>query len=406
MRLDKLPVIMHVVHSLTGGGTERTLVALLRAFDPSQFRHVVVTLRGAGCLSARLPDHVACRPIAAPGRSRATGLSLARLARCRRAAVIHARNTGCWQDATVAKLLAPRAKLVLGFHGLETAYPLNRRQRWWARWALSAGARFTSVSEAGRRQLRSQAQVPANRIDLLRNGVDLRRFRTSNDAARRRMRADFNFADTTFVVGTVGSLTSVKQNATLIRAVARMAPSVPDLRLLVVGDGPLRASLTEQARADGVLDRIHFTGWREDVPALLWCMDAYACSSASEGMNNALLEAMAAGLPIIATDVGDNAVMVRQGVEGHIVEPGCHEAIGEALKIFADSPAVRRRFGAAAKVRARDYDFGDTVRAYQAYYHKLIGDTRHADPRECRMSNDDCRMVEFQSTIDNRQSQR
>ncbi len=374
MNLDKRPVIVHVVHSLTGGGTERTLVALLRAFDSSRFRHVVVTLRGAGSLSARLPDHVACRSMGARGRSRMTGLALANWTRRWRTAVIHARNTCCWHDATVARVLTRRARLVLGFHGLETAQPLNQRQRGCARRALHMGARFTSVSESGRRQLRMEAHIPSERISLLRNGVDRHRFKKLDDAARRRMRAGFRLPDTAFVVGTVASLTQVKQHALLIKGLARVASALPNVHLLLVGDGPLRDSLSELARAKGVLDRVCFTGQREDVPSLMGCMDAYVCCSASEGMNNSLLDAMAAGLPIIATDVGDNAILVRQGIEGLVVDSSHHEAIGEALKILTNDPAVCRRFAVAALARASDYDFDDTVRAYETYYQQLVAD--------------------------------
>jgi len=174
MDIDNHPVIVHVVHSLQGGGTEHMLVALLRASDPARFRHVVVTLREAGSLSTRLPDHVACRAIAARGRSWSSGLALARTTRDCRAAVIHARNTGCWFDATVAGLLTPRCRLVLGFHGLKTDRALGRRQRRCARCAALLGARFVSVSEAGRRQLCDQAGIRADRIEVLRNGVNLR----------------------------------------------------------------------------------------------------------------------------------------------------------------------------------------------------------------------------------------
>lgn len=366
------PVVVHVVHSLEGGGTERTLVALLRAFDPSAFRHVVVTLHGAGSLSARLPDHVACRPIAAVGRSWWTGLKLAKIIRDYRAALVHARNTGCWIDAIIARYLTSGARLVLGFHGLETTQPFSRRQRRWARGAVLAGARFVSVSEAGRRQLHDQDGVPSDRIDVLRNGVDLRQFGGLQNGTRERMRASFEFDDLTFVVGTVGSLTPVKQHATLIRAVACAAEYVPHIRLLVVGDGPLRASLTEQARAAGIANRVVFAGRREDVPALMRCMDAYVCSSASEGMSNALLEAMATGLPVIATDVGDNARMVRNGIDGRIVEPSSCAAIADALTLLARNPDHHRGFAAAARTRAEEYDFDRTVHAYEAYYRALV----------------------------------
>ena len=193
------------------------------------------------------------------------------------------------------------------------------------------------------------------------------------------MRGDFHLPDIAFVVGTVGSLTPVKQHASLIRGLAHVASSFPNVHLLLVGDGPLRASLGELARAQGVADRVCFTGRREDVPAVLACMDAYVCCSASEGMNNSLLEAMAVGLPIIATDVGDNAIMVRPGIEGLIVDSGQHEAIGEALKVFAQDRAVMRRLATAARARASDYDFDDTVRAYEAYYKELIADVGHLE---------------------------
>ena len=373
MNSKNRPVIVHVVHSLEGGGTERTLVKLLRAFDPKRFRHAVVTLRAAGPLTAQLPDHVACRALAIQGRSRRAGLRLAAIMREWGAALIHARNTGCWHDAIVAGMLTPQARLVLGFHGLETTRGFNRRQRHVALCGRLAGGRFTSVSESGRLQLHRQTRVPTDRIDLLPNGVDLRRFDRSDQHSRRRMRDELQLDDATFVVGTVGALTPVKQHTTLIAAAARVSEMLPNLRLLIVGDGPLRASLIDQARLAGLGDRVRFLGWREDVPALLGCMDAYVCGSASEGMSNALLEAMAAGLPIIATNVGDNAMLVRNDVEGCIVMPNAPAAIAEALRFLAGMPAIRARYAAAARVRAGRYDFGRAVRAYEAYYRALLG---------------------------------
>lgn len=380
MPFSEQPTVVHIVHSLDGGGTERTLVALLRAFDHCVFRHRIVTLRAAGPLSARLPVEVACRAIGRTGRSRLTGLTLARIVHHDRAAVIHARNTGCWADAVVARTLTPYARLVLGFHGLESDAGFHPRQRRLARWASRVGSRFLSVSEAGRRQLRDQVDIPPDRIDVLPNGVDLRRFGGLTDTMRMRLRRELGFDESAFVVGIVGSLTPVKGHTTLIRAVDLAVDSVPAIRLLIVGDGPLRASLSQQARTCGIADRVQFTGWREDVPDLLGCMDVYVCSSASEGMNNALLEAMAVGLPIIATDVGDNAIMLRDRNEGCIVEPGSAMAIADALRTLFAQPDARRRLAAAARAHARDFDFDCTVRAYEAYYRSLLAPLPVARP--------------------------
>ena len=363
---------MHVIDSLEGGGTERTLVALLRAFDPSVCRHAVVTMRGAGALAARLPDHVSCRPISATGRSRWAGVRVARAARLVGACVIHARNTGCWFDATIAALLTPRVRLVLGFHGLERGGGLTRRQRRITRGGLRAGARFTSVSQAGRRQLHEDAGVPLDHIEVLPNGIDLPRFSSAPADSRQRSRSEFHFSEGDFVVGIVGSLTPVKRHDALIRAVARAGRSLPHLRLLVVGDGPLRTVLHAQAQKQEVEDRIRFAGRREDVPALLAAMDAYVCSSESEGMSNALLEAMATGLAVIATDVGDHSVIIRHKVDGLIVKSGSSVELADALMTLACTRHLRARLAAASRVRARDFDFASSVRAYEKYYKSLL----------------------------------
>ncbi len=348
------------------------MVALLEAADPSRLRHVVVTLREAGSLSAKLPDHVACRPLAVRGRCRTAGLGLASVTRFWRAAVIHARNTGCWSDATVARLLTPGARLVLGFHGLETAGALSAGQRRAAQRGLRVGARFASVSAAGGRQLREEAGIPSRRIDLLDNGVKLEPFLTLDKGVGGRTRACLGLPDTAFVVGIVGSLTPVKQHAMLIEAIARVSQTIRDVRLLIVGDGPLRAVLNRQVREAGLCDRVCFLGFREDIPAVMTAMNVYVCSSASEGMNNALLEAMAAGLPCVATNVGDNPRVLRDGVEGCVVGPRCSSAVADALIMLATAPDVRRRLATAAKGRAADFDFQKTVAAYEEYYKKLV----------------------------------
>lgn len=372
IRHDGRPVIVHVVNSLDGGGTERTLVALLQAFDHSLFRHKVITLRAAGPLTKRLPDDVACRAIDVRGRSRWSWLALARILREDRADLIHARNTGCWADAMVAACLTRRSSLLIGFHGLETDGGFTGGQRRLARWAVRIGARFASVSEAGVRQLQNQARVPRNRIELLRNGVDLRRFDAVDETVRKRQRYRNGFDDSAFVVGIVGSLTPVKRHGTLLDAVANAAATLPGITLLIIGDGPLRELLEQQTRDAGIADRVRFTGWREDVPGLLACLDAYVCSSASEGMNNALLEAMAVGLPIIATDVGDNAAVVRDGKEGCIVKPGSAATISEALTFLAGRPGIRQCLAAAARTRAADYSLDRSVSAYESLYRSLL----------------------------------
>lgn len=364
---DDRPAILHVVNTLEGGGTERTLLAILQRLEHREVRHAVVTLRHAGALSGALPDSVACCALNHAGCSRFAGVHLAGVARGWRAKLIHARNTGCWTDAVVAGMLS-RAQVILGFHGLEHDGRISGRHRRTARVASALGARFTAVSAAGRRQLHHETGVSLGRIDMLPNGVQNDRFVQRTRQQRRAIRAALGLQTTDCVVGIVGALTPVKRHDLLISASARVSQTVAGLRLLIVGDGPLRATLARQATEAGVGGRVHFTGWRDDLPALLSAMDIYVCSSAAEGMSNALLEAMASGLSVVTTDVGDHARIVRHARDGLVTRPDSVEELAAAIEKLAADPTLRLRLARTARERVRAFSFDKTVRAYADYY--------------------------------------
>ena len=381
MKYDNLPGILHLIHSLEGGGTERTLVSLLNRFDPTLLRHEVVTLRKAGSLARFLPDHVACTALHIPARGRLTGLRLARIARMRESSVIHARNTGCWFDAILASALAPRAALVLGFHGLESGEPFSRRQRLLARLGLTVGARFASVSQAGGAQLLHEARVPKERIDVLPNGVDLARFVPAEPPLRKKVREELGIDQTSFVVGTVGRLAAVKRHDRLIEATRAAVHEVPNLVVLVIGDGQEYGSLTHFAQKAGMQDRVVFAGSRDDIPRMLAAMDLYVCCSESEGMNNALLEALACSVPAVVTDVGNNKLIVRDGEAGIVIPRSIGAALTRAIISLASTTTWRSRMGQAARLRATSFDISHSVSAYEHWYRDLIRPRsgRHGD---------------------------
>lgn len=377
--------IAHVVHSLEGGGTERGLIAMLNRMNLDRRGHAVVTLRGAGSLCTDLPDRVACRAFGARGRRRTLGCSLANYLRETGVKILHARNTGCWADAIVARLLTPSVRLVLGFHGLETDQPLTPRQRRWIAVARRLGAVFTSVSRAGQRQLSEQAGAPSADVFVLPNGIDPARFPTLDTRVRQRMRQSLQLADGAFVVGVVGSLTPVKRQVDLITALQHMISRNEDVHVLIVGDGPCRDQLLCEARQKGVEERARFVGWRDDVPDCLAAMDAYVCCSASEGMSHALLEAMATGLPIVTTDVGDHATIVRKGNAGTVVPPKSPIRLAERILELASDPLTARRFGRSARARAAEFTLDGMAQRYEHFYEYLLSgengrfDSRSAD---------------------------
>ncbi len=404
--------IVHVVHSLEGGGTERMLLSLLDALDrhggrtlldDAQTAHVVCTLRRAGALAARLPGHVPCLPLNSVGRCRLGGLHLARAIAPRRPAIIHARNTGCWADALAAGLILrwgtrflPRRltgwkadptvgwkagpTVILGFHGLESGGALTPKQRRLARWACKFGARFTSVSHTGKDQLVTQAAIDASHIQVIANGVAIDRFAGDATPCRNAVRRSLGFAAQDIVVGSVASLTPVKDHLTLLRAVSALRTTLPGVKLLLVGDGPERAGLESFARANGPTGSVTFTGWREDVPTLLSGMDVYVCSSRSEGMSNGVLEAMASGLPVVATEVGDNERLITDGRHGRLVTPGDVAALARILRQLIRARGMRRAYGYAARQRAHRFTLEAAVRRYEQYYRSVSPVKRQTPP--------------------------
>ena len=373
MESRKFPHVVHVVHSLEGGGTELMLLKLVQSFERRLMRHSLVTLRDAGELAARLPDHVACHAMETPGRDRLTGVRLARILARLKPDVIHARNVCTWADTTMARILFPSGRLVLGYHGLQAGGAFTRRDWLVAKAAQWLGAEFTSVSQAGRRKIIDELGVPQKRISVLNNGVALGEFQTN---ARKSSRDSLGLSPDDFVIGTVGSLTNVKGHEVLLTALAAVRFDKSPPRLLIVGDGPLRGYLEQRAAHLGLADRVHFIGFRTDIAELLAAMDLYVCASLSEGMSNALMEAMAAGLPLISTNVGDHAALIRDGVDGFLVPPGEARSLATAIIRMAASSSVREEMGRHARQRITDFSFSDSIAAYQSFYLSLLPNRR------------------------------
>jgi len=386
-------IVVHLINSLEGGGTERTLVALLGALSHHRLRHEVVTLRGAGALAAHLDGRVACHAMNVKGRSLLAGLKIARMLRGRPIGLIHARNTGCWADALTAHLLlrgrnpgqrspgqrspgerSPGGcRLVLGFGGLDTDAKLSAAHRRRIKWACRFGARFCTVSSSGRKKLIREGRVPSKLIDVIPNGVVMERFLDIDQKQRQGIRGELGFKENHCVIGTVASMTTVKNPMLLLGAVAGLADRFRHVRLLLVGDGPLREQLEAFTRAKGLLDRVRFIGSREDIPKLLAALDIYACTSLSEGMSNSILEAMASGLPIVATDIPGNALLVRNGIEGRLTKPQNVQSLQDHLANLVNSAALRWQYGGSARRRAKRFSFQTMVNRYQSYYASLVG---------------------------------
>jgi glycosyltransferase involved in cell wall biosynthesis len=176
------------------------------------------------------------------------------------------------------------------------------------------------------------------------------------------------------VVGALSRLAWKKGLRHLVEAAPRLLESVPDAHVLIAGDGELRAELERQARSLGVASRVRFLGTRRDPLDLLAAFDVFVLPSVVEGMSNAVLEAMARALPVVATDVGGNPEIVGDGETGFIVPPADPAALAAALGKLLQAPELAREMGAAGRRRVEQrYRVGHMVAAVERLYDELLG---------------------------------
>ncbi len=363
--------ILHVIDSLAVGGMERVVLDVVNGLDPARFAQTVCCLSRRGEAADELRPEAPCLDLGKGDRADyLLPLRLLRVIRRERPAIVHSQS---WSgiDAAIAASLVRGVRLVHSEHGRSLPHiHAESRKRRIARRALyhRADAVF-AVSDELREYYCRETGFPRERMQVIPNGVDLRRFEAlDRDASRR----ELGFAPGDFVLGTVSRLDATKDPLTLLHAFVRLwqARGRPaDLRLLIVGDGPLRAELERAAAAQAAGPAIRFAGLRRDVPRMLAAMDAFALSSLSEGLPITVLEAQAAALPVLATRVGALPELVAPGRTGLLAEPKQVDAFAEMIAMLYDQPALSRRFGAAGRHYVeREYGLDRMLERYAALY--------------------------------------
>jgi glycosyltransferase involved in cell wall biosynthesis len=200
-----------------------------------------------------------------------------------------------------------------------------------------------------RRWLVEDVRIRASKVVTIHNGVDVTRFAGSTrDAAR----AALGIAATELVVGTVGRLNPVKDQATLVHAFERLGLRYPHAVLVIAGDGPLRGDLEHLVDTLQLRDRVRLLGERRDIPAVLAALDVFVLPSIAEGISNTILEAMASGLPVIATHVGGNPELLEAGTTGMLVPAGQPATLADALAAYIDDGHLREVHGKNGRQRA------------------------------------------------------
>jgi glycosyltransferase involved in cell wall biosynthesis len=251
--------------------------------------------------------------------------------------------------------------LVFSFHGLGDLSGMPRRRRIAFRLLPRLTTYLFTLSEASRRMLIAEYGWPEG-CGVIPNGVDTDRFRPRPPHPGRSRLA----------IGTVGNLRPIKNHGLLVRACADLGRAGIDWELRIAGAGPEHESLTRLAAELGIAERVCLVGFVEDVPGFLQDLDIFALTSDSEQHPNGLTEAMACGLPCVATRDGGVPELLDGGQCGRIVAPRDQAGVAEALRELAESPPLRRCLGGAARSRAVErYSMTAMLDAYEALYRRL-----------------------------------
>lgn len=371
-------LIAHIVYSFRVGGLENGMVNLINLLPHDRYRHVIIALTDFDPAFVQRILRTDVEVIAlnkSPGHGFKLYPRVWALLRKLSPQIVHTRNLAAL-EMSIPAWAAGVGVRVHGEHGRDVDDPdgSNIRYQRMRRLYRPFVTQYIALSRDLLSYLTDTITVDSDRAELICNGVDAERF---YPVAQRATVDGSPFNDPAlWVIGTVGRVQAVKDHVGLVRAFAqlrRAGEAAARARLVIVGDGPLRGDVEAAARSEGISDAVWLTGERSDVPQQMRGMDCFALPSLAEGISNTVLEAMATGLPVVASAVGGNAELVVAGQTGCIVPAAQPVQLAQALGAYLADPGLAKQHGRAGRARI-DAQFSLTgmVDRYDALYQRVL----------------------------------
>lgn len=376
---DVRPLVAHVMHRFDTGGLENGVVNLINHMPADAYRHAVIALTDITDFKNRIqrPDVQFFALNKQPGHVLWIYPQLYRLFRQLKPAIVHTRNLAAL-EATVPAWAARVPARIHGEHGRDVGDfdGTNKKCQWIRRIYSPFVKHYIALSQDLAHYLTHSVGIGAKRVTQIYNGVDTSRFHPSSQ------RQDipgspFNKAGL-WLVGTAGRMQTVKNQTNLARAFVQAINAEPRLRerlrLVMVGDGPLRNESLAILESAGLAELAWLPGERKDIPDVMRGLDCFVLPSLGEGISNTILEAMASGLPVIATAVGGNPELVDDARTGHLVPVADPGALARAIIALALTPEKARAMGNAGRKRIEaQFSITAMIDSYQQIYDRLLG---------------------------------
>jgi len=359
--------IAHLIYSFGIGGLEKGITTIVNYGSP-EFEHVIVSF-----IDSKESEKLLIKDIRIITLNKRDGnsfkfiLDLSRLLKQLKPDVVHTRN---WSgmDGILAAKLAGIQTIIHGEHGWDMLDPFgdNTKRKFVRRFLSKMVQEYTCVSKQIKNWLETDIKV-RKKITQIYNGIDIEKYRPAKQDEKIELKHFFSLSKENFVIGIVGRVELIKNHSNLFKAFHLVQQKYSFARLIIVGDGKEIQRLKSEA-----FENILFFGYRADTDIVMRCMDVFVLPSFNEGISNTILEAMATGLPVIASNVGGNPELVENGVNGFLVDPSDPVQMADRVMGYISRPDIIVRHGEQGRKLAVDkFSINAMVQKYESVYNVI-----------------------------------
>jgi len=367
--------IAHLVLDMGVGGIQNGIVNLVNGLEQENYYHLICSLTNEKSLESRIKtsNYSLVTFDKKSGNDFTIPFKLMHKFKKHKISLLHLRGWPTLVEGIIGAKLAKVKKILYGFHGKSYSELTRHSKRRLIAEKLSMKYVDGIITLAApmRDDLCGHLGIDPIKIKVINNGVNIKQF--NQETNRQKMRSELNISDDSFVIGSVGRIDPVKDFSTLIKAFALFAKINANSNLVIVGDGPDLNKLKEMVSKTGVPEKIIFAGYQNKIHRFLKIMDVYAQTSLYEGFSNTIIEAMAVGLPVIATEVGGNSVILTEGENGFLVECKHADLIFDRLTRLKNDPFLFQTISKNnSELVEKTFSLDKMLGEYDQYYKNIV----------------------------------